>query len=129
MREKEVMSQRSIVVIDNDEVTLEIVKAILAAEGYGVRTAVSAVGANEHIYGNRPPDLILLDVMMPFLDGPKKIEFLKERESSRDIPVVLISSKSRTELSRLARQAGAVGFVSKPIGKEDLLAEVSRHLG
>ena len=122
------MGKKRILVIDNDEVTLALVQALLEGEGFEVESACSGLGANEHIYGDHPPDLILLDVMMPFQDGLQKLEFLKERETSRSIPVVLMSSKPRLELERLSRSSGAQGFIVKPVEKSVLLAAMSKHL-
>jgi len=122
------MEEKRILVIDNDEVTLTLVQALLEGEGFEVETALSGLGANEHIYGDHPPDLILLDIMMPFQDGLQKLEFLQERETSSSIPVVLMSSKPPQELERLSRSSGAQGFVVKPVEKSALLAAISKHL-
>jgi CheY-like chemotaxis protein len=122
------LSDKRILVVDNDDVTLLTVKAMLEGEGYEVRAAASALEANQHIYGDETPDLILLDVMMPFLDGVKKTAFLKEREKSRDIPVLLMSSKPKRELEELAKSSGADGCITKPITPGALLAAITRHL-
>jgi CheY-like chemotaxis protein len=122
------MVKKRILIIDNDEVTLALVQALLEGEGFEAATAASGLGANEHIYGKNPPDLILLDIMMPFQNGIQKLEFLKERESSRSIPVILLSSKPREELEELSRSSGAQGFVVKPVDKGALLAALARHL-
>jgi len=122
------MGKKRILIIDNDEVTLALVQALLEGEGFEVFTASSGLGANEHIYGDHHPDLILLDVMMPFQDGLQKLEFLKERETSRSIPVILMSSKPLEELETLSRTSSAQGFVVKPVEKSALLAALSRHL-
>ena len=117
-----------IVVIDNDETTLATVRSILQAEGYEVLSATSGLEANQFIYGAVAPDLILLDVVMPFCDGTKKTEFIKERESSRTIPVVLMSGKTKGELKKLAASSGADGYITKPISRESLLTEVAGHI-
>jgi CheY-like chemotaxis protein len=120
--------KKLILVVDNDTVTLTLIQAMLASEGFDVVTATSGLMANKYIYDARVPDLILLDVMMPFCDGTKKVEFIKEREASREIPVVLISGKPASELKELAEQSGAEGYLPKPIKKIALLAEIARHL-
>ena len=120
--------KKLILVVDNDPVTLTLVQAMLVSEGFEVVTATSGLMANKYIYDERVPDLILLDVMMPFCDGTKKAEFIKERETSREIPVVLMSSKPASELKKLAEESGAEGYLPKPIKKIALLAEVARHL-
>lgn len=122
------MERKRILIIDNDEVTLALLQALLEGEGYEVATASSGLGANTHIYGGTPPHLILLDVMMPFQNGVQKLGHLRERESSRSIPVILMSSKPRRELEELSRSSGAQGFVVKPVEKSALLAAMARHL-
>ena len=119
---------KRILVIDNDEVTLTLIRAMLEGEGFEAVTASSGLGANLDIYGERPPHLILLDVMMPFQDGIQKLRFLKERESSRAIPVVLMSSKPRKELKELSRSSGAQGFIVKPVAKDALMEVLARNL-
>jgi len=125
---EDLLEGKRILAIDNDEVTLALLTALLEAEGFEVTTATSGLGANVHIYGESPPDIILLDVMMPFQDGIKKLEFLKERETSRSIPVIFMSGKPREELEELCRSSGAQGFIVKPIEKSALVAKLARHL-
>jgi CheY-like chemotaxis protein len=62
--------------------------------------------------------------MMPLLSGDRKVRLLKEREASRDIPVVLMSTKPREELTEIARAAGADGVIPKPFTEQSLLRQV-----
>ena len=72
--------------------------------------------------------MILLDVMLPHMSGDKKARKLKERKTSHDIPVLLISSKDETELARLVASSGADGFLHKPFTADQLLFTVQSHL-
>jgi len=119
---------KHIIVIDDCRVTLAMASDFLAEAGFRVSTAESCVYSNHLIYGHRPPGLILLDVMMPLMSGDKKARLLKGRDKSRDIPVLLISSKNEHELSDLAERAGADGYLTKPFNAERLLGTVRRHL-
>ena len=119
---------KRILIIDDDKVTLAMACDMLEEAGFEVQTAASALEANRHIYGPLRPDLILLDVVMPLLSGDRKIQFLKEREASKDIPVIRISSKSRAELKDIARASGADGFVTKPFDRRLLVQAIERHL-
>ena len=119
---------KRILIVYDDKVSLSIARDMLRGEGYTVQTAVSALEANKYIYGPFRPDLILMDVVMPFLTGDRKIQFLRERETSRDIPVVLMSGKPKHELRDMARKSGADGFLTKPLEKESLLSALKRHL-
>ena len=122
------MEKKRILVVDDDRVSLAIARDMLLEEGFQVESADSALAANQYVYGPNPPDLILLDVVMPLLSGDRKIQFLKEREASRNIPVVLMSGKPRSELMKIARDSRADGFVTKPLERESLMAAIARHL-
>jgi CheY-like chemotaxis protein len=122
------MEKKRILVVDDDRVSLAIARDMLSEEGFQVESADSALAANQYVYGPDPPDLILLDVVMPLLSGDRKIQFLKEREASRNIPVVLMSGKPRSELMKIARDSRADGFVTKPLERESLMAAIARHL-
>lgn len=122
------MEKKRILVIDDDRVSLAIARDMLTEEGFLVESADSALAANPYIYGPDPPDLILLDVVMPLLSGDRKIRFLKEREASRNIPVVLMSGKPKSELMKIARDSHADGFVTKPLDKDSLVSAIARHL-
>jgi CheY-like chemotaxis protein len=116
------------VVIDDCKLTLAIAKDILEAAGYEVFTAESGIDANSIIYVPARPDLILLDVEMPMLRGDRKVQLLKRSESSRDIPVVLISHRPAAELAELARLCGADSYLVKPLQKNSLLEHLSRFV-
>lgn len=119
---------KHIVVIDDCRVTLAMLTDMLEDAGFRVSTAEDSVYSNHLIYSSSPPDLILLDVMLPYMAGDKKAKLLKERDKSRDIPVLLISSKEEPELSQLVARSGANGFLKKPFSADTLLNTVQSHL-
>lgn len=104
------MSQH-ILVIDDDPVLLTIVRDYLEDAGFQVSTADCGVYSNHIIYGNDPPDLILLDVIMPNMSGVKKSQLIKQRDKSSEIPIILMSSKDEEELKGLAEKAMAEDFI------------------
>jgi len=118
---------KRILIIDDEKVSLAVTGDMLREAGFEVETADSALAANAHIYGPAQPDVILMDVMMPFLDGDKKVELLRKREASKNIPVILISAKPEGELEAIARKSGADGFLTKPLDKSDLVAMIRRN--
>jgi CheY-like chemotaxis protein len=118
---------KRILVIDDEAVSRAMTSDMLQEAGYEVETADSALAANEHIYGPFSPDIILMDVMMPFLDGDRKIGLMRNREASRNIPVILMSSKPEAELETIARNSGADAFLTKPLEKSSLLAAIRRN--
>lgn len=119
---------KHIVVIDDCRVTLAILTDMLEEAGFKVSTAEDSIYSNHLIYSSSPPDLILLDVMLPHMSGEKKAQLLKKREKSRHIPVLLISSKEEMELLTLVSTSGANGFLKKPFTSDQLLSVVQSHL-
>jgi len=119
---------KHIVVIDDCRVTLAMVTDMLEYAGFTVSTAEDSLYSNHLIYNSSPPDLILLDVMLPHMSGDKKAKKLKERKGSCDIPVLLISSKAETELLQMVASSGADGCIHKPFTSEKLIQVVKSHL-
>ncbi len=103
-----------ILIIDDSELVLAMAKDALEQAGYQVLTATNGIEANRYIFSKERPDLIIMDIMMPMLDGNKKAKLLKENEVSRDIPILLLSSKSEAEMRTLMAEAGANGYILKP---------------
>jgi DNA-binding response OmpR family regulator len=120
--------KKRVLVVDDSEIVLEKVCEALVSGGYEVITALSAAAADTYIYGDSRPDIIILDVMMPMLDGDKKAKLLKADDLTRDIPVLLLSSKNETELAILAHEAGADGFIRKPFTFRELLEKIENTL-
>jgi len=119
---------KHIVIIDDCRVTLAMVTDMLEFAGFRVSTAEDSVYSNHLIYNSSPPDLILLDVMLPHMSGDKKARLLKSRDKSRNIPLLLISSKEERELFEMVASSGADGFLQKPFTADRLLHTVYAHL-
>ena len=119
---------KHIVIIDDCRLTLAMITDMLEDAGFRVTTAEDSVYSNHLIYNSSPPDLILLDVMLPHMSGDKKAKKLKTRKGSRDIPVLLISSKDEKELVEMVASSGADGFLRKPFSADKLLDTVQSHL-
>ena len=119
---------KHIVVIDDCKVVLAMARDFLAAAGFKVSTADNSVYSNHLIYSKTPPDLILLDIVMPLMSGEKKLKLLKSRDKSRNIPVLLISSKDEREISAIGAACGANGYLAKPFTACQLLSSVQSLL-
>jgi DNA-binding response OmpR family regulator len=119
---------KHILIIDDDPVVLAMAQDFLEEAGYRVSTAKDAIYSNDVIYGTDPPDLILMDVMMPLMSGDKKVRALKRRGQSSAIPVLLISGKEDGELRRLAAEVGADGYLTKPFDAAKLVGTIRTHL-
>lgn len=122
------MGKKKVVVIDDCMLHLQLVRDILEPAGYEVMTADSSIIANTYIYTTPPPDLLLVDVEMPMLNGAEKVRLLKQRDASRDIPTLLMSAKPPGEMDQLAQDSGAEGFLCKPFDHATLLSAVSAFL-
>lgn len=122
------MNKRLILIIDDSELVLEMARDPLEAAGFTVVTATNSMQANKVIFSQNKPDLIILDVMMPLLDGTEKARLLKEWDLSRDIPILLMSSKPESELQQLVLKAKANGYIHKPFTSDSIVSEVRRTL-
>jgi DNA-binding response OmpR family regulator len=118
-----------ILIVDDSELVLAMASDALKSAGYEVFTATNGIEANSYIFSttNRP-DLIILDIMMPLLDGNKKAKLLKEKDFSRDIPIMFISSKSEAELEKMVEEAGADGYICKPFSSQSIVNAVRKLL-
>jgi PAS domain S-box-containing protein len=113
--------------VDDTAESLRVLTGILQPEGYSVRPANSGKLALASIAA-RPPDLILLDIRMPDLDGFEVCRRLKEEEATRKIPVIFLSAASDLADRLDGLRLGAVDYVTKPFQREELLARVRTHL-
>ncbi len=112
-----------VMVVDDDEDIREIVKLSLEASGYRVTTAVDGLEAWQHLNASAPPSLILLDLMMPRMDGE---EFMKTLRSSpqANIPVVIMSGHNAS--NQKAEELKVNGCLTKPVELDELLGTVRR---
>jgi len=111
--------KRKILLIDDSEITLALEKSVLESRGYDVR-ATSTLMEFEKTLQTWKPHLILTDIHMPEATGADICRTLKNEYGTQDIPIVLFSSLPDDELSRLAEQVGADGYLSKANGLDAL---------
>jgi DNA-binding response OmpR family regulator len=120
---------KKILVIDDSPLVLAMASDALQAAGFDVFTATNGIESNSYIFStNNRPDLIILDIMMPLLDGNKKAKILKEKDFSRDIPILFISSKDATELAKLVAESGVEGYICKPFTPQGIVNSVRQVL-
>jgi len=118
--------KKTILIVDDDPLKRKLLRAHLSINGYGVREAASGSEALEK--AKEEPDLILLDVMMPGMDGFEVCRRLKETEATRGIPVIYLSAISDAESKVRGLVLGGVDYVSVPYDGPELLARVKSHL-
>jgi len=117
-----------ILVVDDQSANVRVVKALLERHGYVVTAASNGKDALEAATGETP-DLLLLDMMMPGMDGFELLAALRELPGFRQVPTVFLTAAQDRDLLLRAFEAGAVDYVTKPFMPEELLARVSAHLG
>ena len=121
------MSQKTILVIDDDEATLLLVRALLEPAGYAVRTArdgaTALISAKHH-----EPDLIILDIGLPGGDGLSVLRRIRAMGTLNVTPVIVHTGKEDPDWQRQAMEAGASHFIVKSPDKDELLAEVQARL-
>ncbi len=116
-----------ILAVDDTPAALKLLTELLQAEGYEVRSAINGELALHSAISN-PPELILLDVRMPVMDGFEVCRRLKAQPETRDVPIIFVSALSETNDKVNGFELGAVDFVTKPYQREELLMRVQTHL-
>lgn len=116
-----------ILVIDDDPIVLETTRERLERAGYEVIVRENALGTLQ-LVRDEQPDAVLLDVMMPALNGERIATLLKSSERTKDVKIILHSSKSEEELASMTELAGAVGAISKSERPDAFLQRFERLL-
>jgi two-component system, cell cycle sensor histidine kinase and response regulator CckA len=116
-----------ILIVDDTEQNLEVLGNILSENGYDLAIATNGIEALENV-NLRIPDLILLDIMMPEMDGYETCQRLKQIERTKNIPVIFLTAKIETEDILKGFFIGGIDYITKPFRKEELLARVSTHV-
>ena len=116
-----------ILAVDDTPASLRLLTEILSEEGYEVRSAINGEIALRSAFAN-PPELVLLDIRMPDMDGFEVCRRLKAVPETGDVPVIFVSAISDTDEKVQGFELGAVDFVTKPYQREELLARVRTHL-
>ncbi len=116
---------RRILVVDDDPAIVDSIQMLLEMEGYIVDTMTDGekISKLKHPF----PDLILLDIWMSGQDGRDISKYLKAKEDTKSIPIIIISAGR--EIAKSAKVAGADDFLAKPFEMDDLLSKVSKYVG
>jgi two-component system, sensor histidine kinase and response regulator len=120
-------SGKYILIVDDNITNLQLTAILLKDEGFLISLAQSAQAALTQLE-NLIPDLILLDIMMPGMDGFELCRILKKNEKLCDIPVIFLTAKNQTEDLAEGFRAGGVDYISKPFNRDELLIRVRNHL-
>lgn len=118
---------KRILMVDDSATVLSFEKLMFRNEGYELVTASNGVEALK-VVRETPPDLILLDVVMPQMDGLQCCRALKKDEVTKAIPVIMVTTKGDQAMITEAYAAGCDDFITKPIARSELLQKVKGHL-
>ena len=118
---------KSILVVDDSQENIDVLKGILS-DYYTVRVATGGRLALKAVFSQKPPDLILLDVMMPEMDGYEVCRLLKADERTQYIPIIFVTAKSEVRDEAYGFSIGAEDYLTKPVSAPIVLARVRTHL-
>ena len=122
------MAKGRILVVDDEIYIVHILDFSLGMEGYEVLTALDGEQALEKARQEHP-DLIVLDIMMPKLDGYETCKMLKAEPGTKDIPVILLSAKGRNVDQKIGFEVGADDYITKPFSPRKLVERINAILG
>ncbi|RLC07063.1 MAG: hypothetical protein DRI57_26335 [Deltaproteobacteria bacterium] len=129
MNTKDSKSQENplILIVDDAPVNLQVLSGLLTGANYEIAAAIDgeeAISVASHVF----PDIILLDIIMPGLDGYEVCKRLKARPQTKDIPIIFLTAKTEPEDIMEGFQIGGADYVTKPFNSKELLTKVHTHL-
>jgi len=122
------MAPKKILLVDDSDTVLMMNRLILSKEGYGILIAKDGQQAVDLAFKERP-DLILMDVIMPNVGGFDAVRALREKAETKDIPVIMVTTRGEEENIRRGFDVGARDYVTKPVNGGELIAKIRACLG
>jgi len=122
------MPKHKVAVIEDNDINMKLVKTLLDLAGFDVVAAEDAETGIDMIREHRP-DLILMDMQLPGMDGLSATKIIKQDEALKSIPVVALTSYSMQGDEERADQAGCSGYISKPIDTRNFAKNVNQYIG
>ncbi len=123
------LSDFHILCIEDEPEMIDLIRLILGRRGFEVEGASGGEEGLEKIH-NAPPDLVLLDLMMPDMDGWEVYQQMKAEETTKDIPVIVVTAKAQSIDKVLGLHIAKVDdYISKPFSPQELLSSVEKVLG
>ncbi len=115
-------------IIEDDRIISGLLQHILARRGYQIHVALDGRMATAMIEEIEPPHLILLDVMLPFVDGFELLKQIRSKTNWTELPIIMLTSKAQEKNIVRALEAGADDYIVKPFQPEELVARVRRFV-
>ena len=122
---KNKQTKPGILVVDDSETNLVLLRAVLEDEGYEVITVFNSKEALKYLENNKP-GLILLDLLMPEVGGIDLLKIIKKDSNNAAIPVIVVTAYANKENRYTAKELGAVDVIEKPIDLPDFIAKINR---
>lgn len=120
MSEQEQGEQRQVLVADDDPAILRLVRAIVEKEGFSVVSARDGKEAYKHLQSDEDFSAVILDVVMPYIQGTELVRYMKSEKRLMNIPVIMMTAEQNPRLSSESYAAGAVAFLPKPFTASQL---------
>jgi DNA-binding response OmpR family regulator len=114
---------KNVLVVDDDPTTTVLLNKCLKDKGYEVKAVNEAAQGLEHAI-TQGCDLIILDVMMPIINGFNFCRLLKQEEDRKDIPIILLTSRDKIKDIEIGLEMGAEAYLTKPVNMEELLRTI-----
>ena len=122
------MTPKKVLLVDDQNTVLMMERMMLKQAGYTIATAKNGAEAIAKAMSERP-DLILLDVIMPDMDGFAVCRALRAHQDTKDVPIIMCTTRGEATNVQTGYDAGCNEYVTKPFNSVDLLAKVQRYLG
>jgi len=121
------VDRKKILIVEDEESLLKLESILLTSKGYDVQGVSNGIAALE-VIAEEPPDLVLLDIMLPEMDGFEVCRRIKENEQSRHIPVIMLTAKKSREDMARGEDVGADWYITKPFKSAMVIETIQRFL-
>lgn len=121
------MKKPTILIVEDSPTNIQVLGRVLKNEGYELAIATDGKEGLQ-VAMNIQPDLILLDIMMPVMDGIESCKRLKKYEQTKDIPIIFLTARGNADDIIAGFKIGAVDYITKPFNSHELLARVNTHI-
>ena len=125
--EESIMAEKTVLVIEDSDLNMKLVKSLLEFGGYQILEATTAEAGIDYVR-KQEPDLILMDIQLPGMDGLSATRFIKEDLGLKDLPVVALTSYAMQGDKEKAKDAGCDGYITKPIDTRNFLKTINQFL-
>lgn len=122
------IKQPAIMVVEDDRIVSTLVEHLLLRRGFAVHLAADGRAATAMLDEIKPPQLVMLDVMLPYVDGFELIARIRAKDDWSKIPIIMLTSKTQERNVVRALEAGADDYIVKPFQPQELIARVKRFI-